>query len=230
MKLSTVFTIFCVAFIQNCTFSQVKNQNVTCWLNIQYTDCLNNYLPCECEKVVRTYFAISIDTSLEPELHRIALLKYGQMESFYFRLKKVGIDKYEILKSENLNEKIGSISFNKDTLYFYEEDMFSKFILTGTCRRLDNTSVLIDNAKLINKAFINKGFTSLNEILTQDTLQCDCNKWIGGLNFLSIKGKPNSWVLEQVNDSLFIYKVINIESDPDDPIIKKKIYSYKWLK
>jgi hypothetical protein len=228
MKLLIVFTISGILLFQSCVFSQEREQSVTCWLSVEYIKCLNNYLPCECEKAVKTYFSINIDTSLTADLHRIALLKHEQMESYYYRLKKDSINKYDILKSDNITEKLGAIFFNKDTLRLCENGIISKYVQTGTCDRLDNNSHLTDNVKLLNSAFVDKGYPTLNEILSHDKLLCACNKWIGRLNLLSINGRSDSWILEQTKDSLFIYKVINIEADPDDPIIKEKIYEYKW--
>lgn len=230
MKLLIAFTVTGILLVQGCAFSQKPEQSVTCWLNVEYIKCLNNYLPCECEKDVGTYFSINIDTSLTSELYRIALLRHEQMESFYYRLKKDSINKYDILKSDDIKEKLGTIFFDKDTLHLCENGVISKYVQTGTSSRLDNNSHLTDNVSLINKAFTDRGYATLNKILLQDTLQCDCNKWLGGINLLSIKGKSDSWVLEQIKDSLLIYKAINEESDPDDPIIKERIHEYKWIK
>ncbi len=44
---------------------------------------------------------------------------------------------------------------------------------------------------------------------------------------VSVKGKPDAWVLERDKDSLYIYKIMNADADPDDAIVKKKIYQYK---
>jgi len=229
MKLLIAFTITGILLVQSCAFSQKQEQSVTCWLNVEYIKCLNNYLPCECEKVVETYFSINIDTSLTSELNRIVLLRHEQMESFYYRLEKDSVNKYDILKSGDIKEKLGAIFFDKDTLHLCENGVISKYVQTGFSSRLDNNSHLTDNVSLINKAFTDRGYATLNKILLQDTLQCDCNKWLGGINLLSIKGKSDTWVLEQIKDSLLIYKVINEESDPDDPIIKEMIHEYKWI-
>ena len=186
MKLLIAFTISGILLVQSCAFSQEQEQSVTCWLNVEYMKCLNNHLPCECEKVVETYFSINIDTNLTSELHRVAMLKHSQMESYYYKLKKVNENKYDILRNDN--SRMGSLIFNKDTLCLYEDNIISKYVQTSFSKRLDNNSHLTDNIVLINKAFTDRGYATLNKILLQDTLQCARNKWRGGVSSLSIKG------------------------------------------
>jgi hypothetical protein len=97
------------------------------------------------------------------------------------------------------------------------------------------------NVTLLNDAFLSRGYMSLYEILKQEKLYCDCNKWLGGVNLVT--GQNASWVLEKRKDSLIIYKYINDKEPKELPalkdvntgkvtrrdIIKKKFFRrYKW--
>lgn len=204
-----------------------KNQT-TCWLNVQYIDCLNNNLPCECEKSTDSYFSIALDTSLNVDANRITLLNHEQMEPNFYRLKKISDNKYEILMSEDVYKETNIVFIDRDTLYLNTDGVKAKFIKSNLCDGFNINSYYKDNIKFLNKAFVDRDYETLEEILHEDSLMCACNKWLGGLNLITIKGKPDSWTLKMSSDSLFIYKVDNRE-DPDDPIIEKKLHGYKWI-
>ncbi len=83
------------------------------------------------------------------------------------------------------------------------------------------------NLKLINNALKERGYESLERILQQPSLQCECNKWLKK-NIVYVKGLPLVWVLGVENDSLKISKILNVDRDPDDLLKLNIIRSFYW--
>jgi hypothetical protein len=198
----------------------------TFWLNIDYIVCLESKLPCECEKLTETYYSLVLDTNSNCKSCGITLAKYQQMEPYFYQIKKKPLNEYEILNKDN--NRWAKLLIKGDTLSFIENNVLSKFKRMRELKDFDKKQYIEYNVSLLDKAFTLRGYPTLEEIIGQKSLICECNKWMGNTNILYIKGEPKSWVLEIVNDSLQISKIVNIESDPDDPLKTEKIKSYKW--
>jgi hypothetical protein len=202
-----------------------RPETVTSWLSVEYINCLNKSLPCDCEKKVNKYISINIDTTSDPNRQGISLFRHGQMEPFYYKLNRLGKNRYEILDGNEKPQILGIITFNNGSLYLNNQNGNTRYINIGKSDDLYNHNYDVENVKLINKALKEKGYPGLNKILSHDSLQCNCNK---GMDMAYVHGKPHAWILEQLKDSLYIYKVINEDADPDDTLIKKKIFRFKW--
>jgi hypothetical protein len=225
MKNLIVFIAFGPLFFINFSSAPGRSKTVTSWLSAGYINCLNKNLPCECEKKVSKYISINTDTTLNTNLQRISLFGHGQMEPFFYKLNRLGKNRYEILDGGEKPLKLGTITFNNGSLYLHDQKGDIRYVNIGKSDDLYNDNYAIENVTLINKALRENGYSRLNKILSEDSLKCDCNK---GMNMAYIQGKPHAWILEHAKDSLFIYKIINEDADPDDAVIKKKIFQFKW--
>jgi hypothetical protein len=115
-----------------------------------------------------------------------------------------------------------------DELQFIESGVVSKFTKSKKSNGYDLEHYYKDNVDLLNKAFVSRGYPKLEEIVQEKILNCDCNKWMGHVDLLSVRGAPKSWIIEMKDDSLHILKVTNADRDPDDPVETEKVGSYKW--
>jgi len=201
-----------------------------CWLNAKYIECLKNKLPCECEKNIKEYFSLIIDTNSLSENFGVSLLKFDLMEPDVFPMKKVGTNRYSILMNKEDTTGWAQIFIKKDSIFLIENNTQFAFCKTNHSIKYDIQHYKFDNIDLLNKSLAKRGYPKIEEIVNSDSLACYCNKWKGNINFLYSLGKSQSWLLEIKNDSLYIDLVTypSEDPDPDDPIIPKKFKAYKW--
>jgi hypothetical protein len=221
-----ILSTFQLFTLQSCG-EEVKD-NVYSWLNVGYIECLENRLPCECERLTETYYSIVVDTISKSKNYGVALLKFNQMEPYIYPIKRIDSNKYAVLKSKKDSTSWGSIIMKKDSLYFTYDNILSKFFNSKNANAYDWKSYMAGNVTLLNRSFVKRGYPKLEEITKQDSLLCNCNKWMGNVDLLYVKGKSQSWILEIKNDSLHIDVIINADRDPDDPVHTEKLISYKW--
>ena len=157
MKLILLFFCFQIASLQSCE-SQNQNDIGSCWLNVKYEECLKNKLPCECEEIVQTYYSIALDTNINSKNYGIALSKFEQMEPFIYPIDKINENEYEVLKKRGSNTYWAKLVVKKDTLYFSENNMLSKFVKSEKCKVFDVQHYTVDNVDLLNKSFIAHGY------------------------------------------------------------------------
>ena len=220
-----IFSVFTV----NSQFYESKDVEFlqsSSWLNIQYIECLKNKLPCECEKQVNTYFSLSINSDYK----WISLCEFAYWEPGIFKIKEIDQNKYGILHWQKKDSIWATIEITSDTLYLTKIDIISKFVKSKTVKGYDDRHHKKDNIELLNRSLITRGYPKLEEIVTHDTLRCDCNKTLDKVNLISVQGRPLHWVLTIEDDSLNFYKVTNPDGDPSDPMITEKIKSFKWDK
>lgn len=199
-----------------------------CWLNIRYIECLENRLPCECERLTETYYSIVLDTNSISKNYGVALSKFDQMEPHIYPIKRIGYKEYIILKNLKDRTSWGSLIIKEDSLYLTENNILSKFYKSEKVNIYNRQHYMVDNIHYLNKSFTKRGYPKLEEIVQRDSLLCDCNKWMGNVNILFVKGVSQSWIIEQTQDSIHFSEIVNIERDPDDPVLTKKIFSYRW--
>lgn len=218
-----IFSVFTV----NSQFYESKNVEFlqsSSWLNIQYIECLVNKLPCDCEKQVNTYFSLSINADYK----WISLCEHKYWEPGIFEIKEIDHNKYGILDWQKKDSIWATIEIASDTLYLTKIDTISKFVKSKMVKGYDDRHHTKDNIELLNKSLIARGYPKLEEIVTHDTLRCDCNKTLDKVNLISVQGRPLHWVLKMENDSLNFHKVTNSDRDPSEPMITEKIKSFKW--
>lgn len=194
------------------------------WLNTVYIDCLNNQMPCECEKYVETYFSLSINADYK----WVSICEYTYSECGIFYIKKIDNNKYGILHWQKKDSIWATIEISNDSLYLIKNDTLSKFIQSNTVKGYDAKHYSKDNVEILNKSLIARGYPTLEEIVGHDSLYCECNKWIGEVNLLSVNKRPMHWELKIENDSLFFYKETNSHRDIDEPSIIEVIKAFKW--
>jgi hypothetical protein len=212
---------------QNCTSKENENVGQS-WLNIKYVKCLKNSLPCECEKKIKEYYSLVWDTNADSKKFGIALLNFEQMEPYIYPIKKITSNEYAVLKYERNDSSWAKVVIKGDELQFIESGVVSKFTKSKKSNGYDLEHYYKDNVDLLNKAFVSRGYPKLEEIVQEKILNCDCNKWMGHVDLLSVRGAPKSWIIEMKDDSLHILKVTNADRDPDDPVETEKVGSYKW--
>ena len=218
-----LFSVFTVKSQQNKS-KEVEFIQSSSWLNTVYVDCLNNQLPCECEKYVNTYFSLSISSNYK----WVSICEYTYPECGIFYIKEIDNDKYGILHWQKKDSIWATIEIANDSLCLMKNDTISKFIKSNTVVGYDAKHHSKDNVELFNKSLISRGYPTLQEIVAHDSLLFNCNKWIGEVNLLSVKGRPLHWVITIEDGSLNFYKVTNSGRDPSEPMITEKIKSLKW--
>lgn len=194
------------------------------WINIEYVKCLKSRLPCECEEMAVPFFLIRLDTNQTSKSFGIRFYGSSNMEFMSKRLKVKSQNTYDVF--DNLNDSLhyyGTIVLKDDTLTFFNKNneklVFANF---GNSLADDEYQYTKENIILLNESFQKRQYESLNKILGQNILYCDCNKELGGVNLVS--GGKKSWILEQRNDSLYIFNYLNSLDDKSlPPVIKKKI-------
>lgn len=210
--------------------SKETRDNGYSWLNIKYVECLKNGLPCECEKLVQTYYSLVLDTNKNSKNYGVAISRFEQIEPFIYPINRMGFNKFEILKKEGTDTSWAKLIIKGDSLYFIENNVLSKFIKSDNCKVFDAQHHMVDNVKLLNESLAVHGYQNLERIVNHDSLRCECNKWMGNINVLFVKGGPQSWILEIRDDSLQIRRIINVDKDPDDAFQTEKLINYKWNK
>jgi hypothetical protein len=173
---------------------------------------------------------LTIDTNSSSKNFGVALSKYKLLEPNIFSIKKIGLYEYEVISNESNAATWAKLLIKKDSIYFIENTTQSVFYKTNSSNKYNIQHYGFDNVDLLNKSLATRGYPRIEDIVKDDSLTCECNKWKGNINLLSVEGKPQSWILELKNDSLFINTVTypNDDPDPDDPIISKKFKAYKW--
>lgn len=198
------------------------------WLNVKYIECLKNSLPCECEKNIGTYYSLVLDTNSDSKNFGIALSNFEEMEPQLYPIKKITSNEYAVLMSREDASSWAKVIVEDKELQLIEGNAVSKFTKSKKSTGYDLNHYYEDNVDLLNGAFTARGYAKLEEIVKENELKCDCNKWMSRLNVLYVKGAPKSWIIEMKNDSVQILRITNTDRDPDDPVQTKKVASYKW--
>lgn len=211
------------------------------WINIIYLKCLENKLPCECAFSTIQPYVIFLDTNLNSENFGIHYLQTADLEFFGGGLRKEGENTYSVINKYDefidQSETFGTILLTKDTLFYFDKNnSVSKFISFGKTSEKnlidlwndDENKLEIENASILNTAFIHHGYPSLKNILKSDSLYCACIRELGGINILG--NYKSFWIVEQKKDSLFIYNYLNPYTELEfPPNIKKTLFKkYLW--
>jgi hypothetical protein len=227
MRLFILTILFFQLFTsQNCT-SKESESTAQSWLNIKYIECLRNNLPCHCEKITETYFSLSVETNPDSKNYGIALSKFDWMEPYLYPIKKLTNTEYAVLKSGEDATSWAKLVLKGKELEFIENDIVSKFS-KSKYNEYNAQHYLNDNVNLVNQSFVARGYPTLENILKENSLNCDCNKSMGNVNIVYVQGAAKSWIMTIKNDSLEINKITNTDKDPDDPVQTEKVSGYKW--
>lgn len=227
MRLSVLILLLSQALTsQSCT-NKENTDGGQSWLNVRYIECLKNSLPCDCQKITETYYSLVLDTNPQSKTFGVALMNFELMEPSMYPIKKIASDEYAVLKSREDASTWAKLIIKDNELHFTENNTLSKFT-KSKANGYDLQHEVLDNVALLNKSFTARGYSKLEEIVNEDSLRCDCNKWMGKVDMLYVKGAPKSWIMSLKNDSLTIQKITNVDRDPDDPVQTVKVASYKW--
>lgn len=209
-----------------------KDTNSYIWFSNDYVNCLENQLPCECEKIANNYFFITLDTNKKSKFYGVKALKYNDNEFEQFDIKETTSGTYKAYTNiEDTSSYMGLIVLQKNILFFI--DRSNNKIVFKNYDRQDNNDELQygkQNIKIINNAFVRRGYLPLERILNQDSLSCNCNNELGGVNLITVNGYTKCWIIEQKGDSIYVYYFVNSSDDKIVPFIinKKLIEKYKW--
>ncbi len=196
------------------------------WLNTRYIECLEDKLPCACEQLTETYYSVSIHAAPNGNAGQIALAMYSQNEPYSYSFIKTEAADYTILSSSSDSVGWASFRIKNDTLEFMGKNSSSKFSRTTTLLREDHPTS--ENVRYLNQALAKRGHPTLEKILGSSYLRCTCNKWMENTNVLYVKNTARSWIVEIAEDSLHLNTILNTHSDPDAPVLTKKLISYRW--
>lgn len=226
---SLILTILVLQFLtsQSCASKENADKGQS-WLNVKYIECLKNSLPCECEKSIEAYYSLVLDINPDSKNFGIALSNFEEMEPHLYPIKKITSNEYAVLKSREDASSWAKIVIQDKELQFVEGGSVSRFTKSQKSNEYNLDHYLEDNVDFLNDAFVARGYPKLEMILKENTLKCDCNKWMGGKNVLYVKGAPKSWIIEMKNDSVQILRITNTDRDPDDPVETERVSSYKW--
>ncbi len=217
-------------------FAQSEPQEIilpmsqTNWVSLDYLNCLKAQLPCECEKSGEV-FLIDLDTSgMYLRLYNgRANQDYGggNLDAFGFNSYYVLNYQTDEILSNTITDTLGVVSIDSRTLsYIDSNDRETIFVKYGD----SNFFPYMDgNVTWLNEQLFIRGYSSLQEILHVDPLNCFCNWELGAINLLS-SGKKQ-WILEMENNELIIYRWVNPpkrKSIGELKIKKKEIQRLKW--
>lgn len=210
----------------------VKDINNYIWISNDYINCLKIKLPCECEKKVSSYFYLGLETDKKSKSFGVTALKYDSNEFEKFDIKEVTPYTYKVYNDiEDTSSFIGLIVVQKNILFFIDRENNKKIFKNyGKKYSNDESQHGNQNVKIINIAFVKRGYLPLERILDQDSLICSCNKELGRVNLIMLSGSKKAWIIEQKKDSVYLYHFINSSDDKIVPLIIKKelISKYKW--
>jgi hypothetical protein len=238
----TILLLCFTIFISTQSFTTEGIDQGSSWINIKYIECLTDKLPCECEIIAKPYAFISVDTNSNSDHYGVVLMGFNHpMDPNFKYIKKIGEIEYAVFKWQTgmynnghpLTDTIfAKLTIEKDTLYYIENDIQSKFIKSKTIKKYDEYQDNKDNVYLLNIALNKRGYPPIEQIVAHNSLLCECNPWIGGtshnLLYTYEEEQPSlCWVLDIVKDSIYIKKVI-FGDDIDDPIRTENFISFKW--
>lgn len=203
-------------------------EETQCWLNVKYVECLKNRLPCECQEAVGTYYQLALEVNAGSDDVGVALSKFEWMEPGIYPIRRIALNEYAVIRSQQDVSAWATIVVNGDELRLTEGATTLTFSPSTTSKKYNVQHYLTDNVQLLNEAFAMRGYPKMEEIVKADTLRCDCNKWMGNIDLLYVKGAPRSWIMEMTKDSLIISKITNADRDPDDSVQTERVSSYKW--
>lgn len=225
--LLSIVLILQLSTSQSCASKHNEDKGQS-WLNVKYIECLKNSLPCECEKNIEGYYSLVLDTNSDSKNFGIALSNFEEMEPHLYPIKKITSNEYAVLKSREDASSWAKVVVKDKELQFVEGNAVSNFTKSKKSSGYNLDHYFTDNVDLLNGAFTARGYPKLEEIVKENTLKCDCNKWMARQNVLYVKGAPKSWIIEMKNDSVQILRITNPDRDPDDPVQTEKVASYKW--
>jgi hypothetical protein len=217
------------------SFSGKKTGRSKNWISLDYVKCLESKLPCDCEKRSEPFLA-RVDTFEKSKTYNTVLFYEGGTNYDYnlYRLKKESAGTFKVFSEriEQGNEKtisvIGVLQYVEDAIYFTDTAENKTVFINYGNEGDDMFSYGPEHVALLNKAFVKRNYPSLENVLKTDSLSCACNWELGGMNLIS--GGKNAWILEQRNDSLFIYDWVDKPNRKSTNMsIKKKLFQgYKW--
>ncbi len=211
MKLPiTMLILLSFLCCSNCIRNKDRNMTQS-WVNVKYAACVGNELPCECERTINGYFSLVLDTNRNSNRFGVALSSFEEMEPDIYPIKKINVDEFLVLKSLQDPSAWAEVTLKNDTASISIGGKTDKFVRSLSSKTYDLDHYYKDNIKLLNEAFHFRGYLELEKILKRDSLNCDCNKWMGHVNLVSVQGAPAAWILSIERDSLKIRTIVNPE-------------------
>ena len=196
---------------------------------------MENYLPCECFDSINYCCFVSVapklvadDTMKEQHIPEVVLNYVIQTEPAQFYILDADSGKY-IISIDSKNKDF-ELTLNGDTLLLTNSIYSSKFIKSAIPFDFWNSKNFVgsENINLLNKSLLSRDYPTIQDILKEDSLQMNCNAWLGNRNMIYASNTQRSWVLEISDGFLYIEKVIN-HHDPLDALKTKVIRKLKWV-
>lgn len=197
------------------------------WLDENYIKCLEKNLPCECENLINGIYHIAIDSS-NSKKYSLVTSRSKQLEPEFSMLVNNGGKNFDILKVKSGNV-LGVIKYSGENLVLSVNGVESTFSMIGASDLYDLSSLSRENITIVNKELKKRGYPILEEILQNENLTMSCNNWLKGVNLVSVKGKPLSWVLKVEDDKLLIFEVTNQTESYETPMVLNKIKEMDWM-
>lgn len=195
------------------------------WINTTYSKCMENNLPCECEKKTKKYIYLKFENPDKYGTIYAWTYHSGDLEPKYIQLKKLEQEGcYEVFSGYDILVKLGSIKLSQMNLEFKEsnkDEFLINFVKGG-----DDFDV--ENVKLIDSGLAQRKCASLEAILDTAPINCYCNKWSIGGNVIYLKNSRKSWLLEVDQDSLYIYSLLDTSIVAPPLYIKSFYKKSKW--
>jgi hypothetical protein len=229
-----IFLTIALLAVSDCNSQNIDNIRGTSWISLDYIRDMENWLPCECYDSVNYYCFISIaqefiadDNENEEIIPSGILNNVVETEPTPFYIINSDSTRYGIsVDSENIDFEL---TFKDDTLLLIDNIGSRQFVMSVIpFDFLGNKSpVGFENINLFNKSLLSRGYPTIQTILKEDSLQMDCNAWLGNRNMVYSTNTKKSWVLEIKNGYLYIEKVIK-HRDPLDEVKTTVVKKMKW--
>lgn len=183
------------------------------YLNLDYVKCLENKLPCECEKAVGTDFLVIVDTSAKRGVFGIQTMRSRFMEFYPWETEEIEKNYFKV--NNLLYEKnLSCFLMSNDTLYYTDEKgrkaTFIEFFRQKPPLNFYNKYVLYKklNFIFVNNAFSVRGYELLGKNEEEDTAILYCNKKLGGKNIIFDCQSGKSFDIRLEKDTVYLLETI----------------------
>lgn len=211
--------------ITNTVSKKMERQGV--WINEKYLKCLENELPCECEKKTNSLIVIRISINSQNGVASGWLFSSNDIEYQPFFLKQRSETDFDIYLTKDTTNLYGKFIFNESELEVLLNSSKEKISFKyGANTRVNPSEFHHENVNILNKSFKQRGIPDLQNILKEDSLGCYCKKWNDEGNY--IYSKNRSWLIERKKDSIFFYERVDTSMSAPPKIMKNLLIKFKF--
>ncbi len=198
-----------------------KQAKFSCnWISLEYLSCLGKDLPCGCLDGIE-YILIEYDVEAPNDIK----LYEPRLNAEELIVKASDNDNFDVYTHPEASDVFLSFTIVGDTMYVNNRGITKKFIRYSMPNEKLRGAQLIGklNIVMLKNLLNSKGFDIEKELNINEEYQLHCNVELDYLNLLYRKGDCNNkWIIEKVEDKVFVYKYTNSCEAKTHPIVVDK--------